>query len=98
MALVFKGYIEDRAGEEYNYDNYMEFIEALRRMAVDPENNPSADVYFTLNFEGYDDEKTVSPKLRIDFADNCYIHNIAPTNADKTHEGWEAVNDPNYPE
>ena len=94
MALVFKGYIEERAGEEYNY---MDFIEALRAMALDPENNPSANVYFTLNFEDFDEEKTVSPKLRIDFADNCYIHNIAPTNVDGDHGDWEIIQQPNYP-
>ena len=91
MALIFNGFIND--GEEaYDYES---FINALRDLAM--ERKGTVDVHFSLHHEGYDDEKTFSPKLRIDFADNCYIHHIAPTEDGETYGDFEQLGIPNYP-
>ena len=90
QKLTFKGYIN--GGEEAL--DYLAFIDALREMAQGRTGN--AVVHFSLNHEEYPEEKTFSPKLKIDFGDNCYIHEFAPFEGEN-FGNFETVDDPNYP-
>ena len=67
-------------------------------MSQEPDDNPTAEVNFILNFEGFDDELYFSPKLLINFQENCYIHQIATTEDGDKFEDWETLEIPNYPE
>ena len=89
MALIFTGYIND-VEEPYEY---LAFIDTLREMAKEKKGN--AVVNFSLHHDGYE-EKTFSPKLKIDFERDCYIHEIAPTE-DGTYGNFEGLEIPNYP-
>ena len=88
-SLLFTGYING-GDQEFGY---LDFINTLREMAQGRTGN--AEVHFSLNHEGFE-EKTFSPKLKIDFGDNCYIHEFAPFDGENFGD-FETVDDPNYP-
>ena len=70
--MEFKGRIE---GEDEIF-GYNEFIQHLRDLA-NQGSNYTKWVQFSLNMEGFEDEKTQSPYLFIDFAEACYIKEFA---------------------
>ena len=72
MLLEFHGRVE---GEEEIF-GYNEFIQHLRDLA-NQGSNDTKWVQFSLNMEGFEDEKTQSPYLFIDFAEACYIKEFA---------------------
>ena len=89
-SLIFTGYING-GDQEFGY---LEFINTLREMAQGRTGN--AEVHFSLNHEGFE-EKTFSPKLRIDFEQDCYIHEIAPTGDGVNFENFQKLEIVNYP-
>ena len=94
QKMTFKGYIND-GNQAYGY---LAFIDELRKLAIAKKGN--AVVHFSLNPAEFDDVQKAmifSPKLRIDFADNCYIHHIAPTEDGETYGDFEQLDIPNYP-
>ena len=94
QKMTFKGYIND-GNQAYGY---LAFIDELRKLAIAKKGN--AVVHFSLNPAEFDDVQkaiTFSPKLRINFEENCYIHEIAPTDDGVTFAPFEKVDVVNYP-
>jgi hypothetical protein len=85
--MEFKGRIE---GEDEIF-GYNEFIQHLRDLA-NQGSNYTKWVQFSLNMEGFEDEKTQSPYLFIDFAEACYIKEFALFSDKKTKHKLTDVN------
>ena len=68
-GAIFTGFIDD-----VQQPDYMTFINNLRALATGGQVG-SAIVHFSIKTAGF--EEKFSPKLKIDFADNCYIHEFA---------------------
>ena len=85
--MTFTGYINDSEGE--GTFAYIPFINYLRILA---QKGGTADVHFSLHHDGFDYEKTFSPKLRINFGKDCYIHEFAPTNEDVSRDRFKSLN------
>ena len=87
MLLEFHGRVE---GEEEIF-GYNEFIQHLRDLA-NQGSNDTKWVQFSLNMEGFEDEKTQSPYLFIDFAKACYIEEFALFGDEETKHQLTDVN------
>ena len=96
--LIFTGFIDD-GDQEYDYQT---FIDTLREMSQDSDTSP-VEIYFNLKYEKADDAEDAeeqiigSPKMKIDFENSMYIHEICPGNAQDGFQDWEEIGTPNYP-